>query len=63
MMALAFCPIDRFSLRFERTEHMVRMIFDDIILNRAPLGRPLGRASTYTFAILFDPRNAVRLQY
>jgi hypothetical protein len=45
-MALAFRPIDRFSLRFEGAEHMVRMVFDDIIVDMAPSGLPLGRGST-----------------
>ena len=31
-VALTFRPIDRFSLRFEGAKHMVRMVFDDIIV-------------------------------
>jgi hypothetical protein len=34
--------IDRFSLRLERAEHMVRMVFDDIIVDPAPLRPTLG---------------------
>ena len=41
-----FRPIDCFSLRFEGAEHVVRMVFDDIIVDMSPSGRPLGRAST-----------------
>jgi hypothetical protein len=41
-VTLIFCPIDRFSLRFEGAEHMVRMVFDDIIVDMAPLGAALG---------------------
>ena len=40
-MAVTFRPIDSFSLRFEGAEHVVRMIFDDIILNGAALGSAL----------------------
>ena len=40
-VALAFRPIDRFSLRFEGAEHVVRMVFDDIIVDTAPLSAPL----------------------
>jgi len=36
-VAVTFRPIDRFSLRFEGAEHMVRMVFDDIIVDTAPL--------------------------
>jgi hypothetical protein len=39
--ALAFRPIDRFSLRSEGAEHMVGMVFDDIIVDMAPLGPAL----------------------
>jgi hypothetical protein len=38
-------PIDRFLLGFARVRGMISMIFDDIILNRAASGRPLGRGS------------------
>jgi hypothetical protein len=41
-VALTFRPIDRFSLRFEGAEHVVRMVFDDIIVNMAPLRATLG---------------------
>jgi hypothetical protein len=30
---LSLCPLDRFSLCFEGTEHVVCIVFDDIILN------------------------------
>jgi hypothetical protein len=36
-VSVTFRPIDRFSLRFEGAEHMVRMVFDDIIVDTAPL--------------------------
>src|ERR1700720_274868 len=36
-VAVTFRPIDRFSLRFEGAEHMVRMVFDDIVVDTAPL--------------------------
>jgi hypothetical protein len=39
---LSFGPIDRFLLRFEGAEHMVRMIFDYIIVDATSLGRALG---------------------
>jgi hypothetical protein len=45
-VALTFRPIDCFSLRFEGAEYVVRMVFDDIIVDMAPLGAALGRAST-----------------
>jgi hypothetical protein len=41
-MALAPRPIDRFSLRSESGEHMVGMVFDDIIVDSASLGPALG---------------------
>jgi hypothetical protein len=41
-VALTFRPIDRFSLRFEGAEHVVRMVFDDIIVDMAPLRATLG---------------------
>ena len=41
-VARTFRPIDRFSLRFEGAEHVVRMVFDDIIVDMAPLRAALG---------------------
>jgi hypothetical protein len=41
-MALAFRPVDRFVLGFESAEHMVRMVFNDIVLDRAALRTPFG---------------------
>jgi hypothetical protein len=35
--ALTFRPIDRFSLRFEGADHVIRMVFYDIIVDTAPL--------------------------
>jgi hypothetical protein len=45
-MAPAFRPVDRFVLGFESAERMVRMVLDDIVLDRAALRTPLGRGST-----------------
>jgi hypothetical protein len=39
---LPFCPVNGFSLRIEDSEHMIRMIFDYIIVNRASLGTAFG---------------------
>jgi hypothetical protein len=36
-VALTFRPIDRFSLRFEGADHVIRMVFYDIIVDTAPL--------------------------
>ena len=41
-MVLTFRPSDCFSLRFEGAEHVVRMVFDDIIVDMAPLRAALG---------------------
>ena len=41
-MALVFRPVDRFVLGFESAEHMVRMVFNDIVLDRAALRTPFG---------------------
>jgi hypothetical protein len=41
-VTLTFRPIGRFFLRFEGAEYVVGMIFDDIILDRAPLRAALG---------------------
>jgi hypothetical protein len=39
-------PLDRFPLRLEGGEHVVRvMIFDDEVFDCAAFWRPLGRAS------------------
>jgi hypothetical protein len=43
---LTFGPIDRFLLRFEGAEYMVRMIFDYIIVDATSLGAALGARST-----------------
>ena len=37
-----FRPIDRFFLSFKSTEHMVRMVFDDIMVDTVSLGVALG---------------------
>src|ERR1051326_1238365 len=37
-MTLSFRPFNRFSLRVEGAEHVVRMVFHDIIVDPAPLG-------------------------
>src|SRR5947209_4586870 len=50
-MALSFGPINRFSLCLEGAEHMVRMVFGDIIVDPAPLGTALGPRLELTFAI------------
>ena len=41
-VAPTFRPIDRLSLRFESGEHVIRMVFDDIIVDMAPLRAALG---------------------
>jgi hypothetical protein len=41
-MALAFRPVDRFVLGFESAESMIRMILDDIVLDRAALRSSFG---------------------
>jgi len=41
-MALAFRPIDRFVLGFESAESVIRMILDDIVLDRAALRSSFG---------------------
>lgn len=45
-------PLDRFPLRLEGGEHVVRLIFDDEVFDCAAFRRPLGRASMQTFGIL-----------
>jgi hypothetical protein len=40
------CPLDSFILRFEGGEHIVGMIFDNIIINASTLGSTL-RARFY----------------
>jgi len=42
VMAAFFCPIDRFLLRFEGAECVVRMVFDDIIVDRTTMRAALG---------------------
>jgi hypothetical protein len=41
-VALALRPSNRFSLRFEGAEYVVRMVFNDIVVNVAPLRAALG---------------------
>jgi hypothetical protein len=41
-VALTFCPIDCFSLRFEGRECVVRMVFHDIIVDTGPFRAALG---------------------
>jgi hypothetical protein len=36
IVPLTFGPINRFPLRRESAEHMIGMIFDNVIINRAP---------------------------
>lgn len=36
-MALLFRPVDRFPLRLEGSEHVVRVIFDSVIVDGTPL--------------------------
>ena len=40
-MPLSFCPVDGFSLRLGRVKHIVPMIFDYIIFDRAAFGAAL----------------------
>jgi len=40
--ALIFCPINRFSLRLENAKDVVRMVFDNIIIDTGPLRAALG---------------------
>jgi hypothetical protein len=42
-MAPAFCPLNRFPLGPERAEHMICMIFHNVVLDARPL-RPALRA-------------------
>ena len=46
VVALFLRPLNRFSLRLERSQHVVGVVLYDKILDRAALKRPLGRAST-----------------
>jgi hypothetical protein len=41
-VALPFCPIDCFVLRWEGGEHVVRVVFDDIMVDTVSLGMALG---------------------
>jgi hypothetical protein len=41
-VVLTFRPIDCFSLRFEGGEHVIRVIFNHVIVDRAALGAALG---------------------
>jgi hypothetical protein len=40
-MAVTPRPLDRFVLRLEGGEHVVRMILDDIVIDRITLTTPL----------------------
>src|SRR5487761_34531 len=40
-MAPAFCPLDRFPLGPERAEHMIGMIFHNVVIDACPLGPAL----------------------
>jgi len=42
VMAALFRPIDRFLLRFEGADHMARMVFNDIVVDIAPVRATLG---------------------
>jgi hypothetical protein len=44
-MAVLLRPLDRLALRLERGEDVVRVVLDNIIINRVPLGPTLGRGS------------------
>ena len=50
-MIVLFSPRDCLLLCFEGREHVVRVVFHDVIVYRASLWRPLGRASTWTFGM------------
>jgi len=41
-VALLSSPFDSFSLRFERAEHVMRMVLDEVIIDVAALVAPLG---------------------
>jgi hypothetical protein len=41
-VAVIFRPINRFSLRLKVGQDMVRTVFDDVIVDPAPLGATLG---------------------
>jgi hypothetical protein len=41
-VAVFLGPINRFSLRFECDEDMIRMVFDHVIVDMAALRSPLG---------------------
>jgi hypothetical protein len=55
-VALTFRPIDRFLLRFEGAEHVVGVVFDDIIVDgvavRAALGARLNVNVRHAFRFL-----------
>jgi hypothetical protein len=42
VVALPFCPLDCFPLRWEGGEHVVRMVFDNIMVDTVSLGVALG---------------------
>jgi hypothetical protein len=47
VVPLVLGPVYRLTLRFERSEHVIRVIFDDVVVNRTSFRPPLlGRAST-----------------
>jgi hypothetical protein len=41
-VAVVFRPINRFSLRLKVGKNVVRVIFDDVIVDMAPLGATFG---------------------
>jgi hypothetical protein len=54
-VAVLLRPIDRFMLRLESLEGVVRMVLDHIFVYRTAFRTPFGRGSMYTFAILLSP--------
>lgn len=45
-VAILFCPVDGLVLRFESLEHMVGMVFNDVIVDGAAFRPALGCGST-----------------
>ena len=41
-MTSTFCPSDSFLLRFKGPEDVLRMVFDNIVVNRTPLSASFG---------------------
>jgi len=54
-MAHTFRPIDRFSLCFEGAEHVVGMVFDNIIVDMASLRAALGARFNVNVRHAFSP--------